>query len=42
MPSGTLCLPAGHFQIYSQEVGVPLVAFGLKKMVGSDKKEHRR
>lgn len=32
----------GHFEILSQDVGVPLVAFRLKKAVGSDNKEHRR
>lgn len=33
---------AGHFEVLSKEVGVPVVAFRLKKVLGSDGKEHRR
>ncbi|EFN55834.1 hypothetical protein CHLNCDRAFT_35292 [Chlorella variabilis] len=32
----------GHFEVLSKEVGVPVVAFRLKKVLGSDGKEHRR
>lgn len=32
----------GHFEILSKEIGVPLVAFRLKKLVSSDGQEHRR
>ena len=33
---------AGHFEILSKDVGVPLVAFRLTKLVGEDGKEHSR
>lgn len=36
------CLLPGHFEIMSQEMGVPLVAFRLSKVIGTDGKEHRR
>lgn len=29
-------LHAGHFELLSKDVGVPLVCFRLKKVVGSD------
>ena len=51
-PADLACVPppcdtqpmccAGHFDILSKDVGVPLVAFRLKAMVGSDGKPHRR
>ncbi|KAL4856151.1 Glutamate decarboxylase 1 [Chlorella vulgaris] len=32
----------GHFEILSKDIGVPLVAFRLKTVTGSDGKEHHR
>jgi glutamate/tyrosine decarboxylase-like PLP-dependent enzyme len=32
----------GHFEILSKDVGVPVVAFRLKKVEGSDGKQHHR
>jgi glutamate/tyrosine decarboxylase-like PLP-dependent enzyme len=37
-----LWLGAGHFEILSKDIGVPLVAFRLKTVTGSDGKEHHR
>lgn len=33
---------AGHFEVLSKDVGVPVVAFRLKKVEGSDGKQHHR
>ena len=42
VPSTPPVATAGHFEVLSKDVGVPVVAFRLKKVLGSDGKEHHR